>query len=299
VQHGQLQGVEINHQEIIPAETVILAVGHSARDVYQFLKNLGVHLEPKPFAIGLRVEHPQAFINQAQYGCEHHPRLGAADYHLTYQDKATGRGAYSFCMCPGGWVVAASSEQDSVVTNGMSHFARASQVANSAVVVTVKTSDFASADPLAGIEFQRQWERKAYQVGGKNYRVPAQTVQDYLERKVTEDFALLPSYQPGYRAADLHSVLPAELGIVIERALQAFNLKIQGFTSTAATLTGIESRTSAPVRILREESGQSVNLRGLFPAGEGAGYAGGITSSAVDGLRAAERLTQQYAPADG
>jgi uncharacterized FAD-dependent dehydrogenase len=296
IRDGILQGVQINDGEIIPAETAVLAVGHSARDVYRMLKALGVALEPKPFAIGLRIEHRQDFINQEQYGLPAHPVLGPADYQLTYKDEATGRGAYSFCMCPGGLVIAASSEAGGVVTNGMSNFARDSGYANSALVVTVKTGDFASDDPLAGIEFQRYWEKQAFLAGGRNYHVPAQSVQDYLQHRVTGNFGLIPAYKPGYIPAELHSVLPPVTGTVLERALRAFNGKIRGFTEKDATLTGIESRTSSPVRILRDETGQSVNLKGLFPAGEGAGYAGGITSSAVDGLRAAEKLMLQYAP---
>ncbi|HHV65481.1 MAG TPA: FAD-dependent oxidoreductase [Peptococcaceae bacterium] len=298
IENGRLQGVEINQKEIIPAETVILAVGHSARDVYLFLQKLGVILEQKPFAIGLRVEHEQEFINMLQYGVLNHPRLGAADYQLTYNDKLSGRGAYTFCMCPGGQVVAASSEAGGVVTNGMSNSRRDSGIANSAVVVTVSSADFPSANPLAGVEFQREWERKAFLAGGKNYYVPAQAVPDFLAGKVTREFDLLPTYRPGFTSVNLHTILPSKIGEVLVRALQAFDEKLPGFVSRKAVLTGIESRTSSPVRILRDDSGQSLNLKGLFPAGEGAGYAGGITSSAVDGLKAAEKLMQQYAPPD-
>lgn len=298
IMNGRVQAVEMNDNETIPAETVILAVGHSARDVYRFLKNAGVRLEPKPFAIGLRVEHKQEFINMIQYGMKNHPRLGSADYQLTYKDQTTGRGAYSFCMCPGGLVVASSSEEAGVVTNGMSNSKRDSGIANSAIVVTVHTNDFASGDPLAGVDFQREWERKAFLAGGKNYHVPAQTVPDFLEGKITRDFGLLPTYRPGFTAVDLHTILPAELGEVLARALQSFDAKLKGFAGREATLSGIESRTSSPLRILRDETGQSVTLRGLFPAGEGAGYAGGITSSAVDGLKTAQKLMAQYAPPD-
>jgi len=296
--NGQLEAVEINHNERLSAEAVILAVGHSARDVYRFLRKLGVALEAKPFAVGLRVEHLQTFINTVQYGRADHPKLGAADYQLTYKDDSTGRGAYSFCMCPGGLVVASSSEEGGVVTNGMSLFARDSGVANSAVVVTVRTSDYAGSDPLAGVDFQREWERKAFAAAGENYYVPAQTAEDFLNRKISGDFSLPPTYQPGYTPVELHSILPPEIALVLERAFLAFDQKIKGFAGSGATLSGIESRTSSPVRILRDESGQSVNLKGLYPAGEGAGYAGGITSSAVDGLKAAEKLMEQYAAAE-
>lgn len=292
----RLAGIEVNHSEFVPAETVILAVGHSARDVYLFLKEHGVSLEAKSFAMGLRIEHPQELINLSQYGVEDHPLLGPADYQLTYKDQETGRGAYTFCMCPGGTVTACSSEEGGVVTNGMSEFARDSGVANSAVVVTVNTNDFHSNDPLAGIDLQREWERKAFLAGGGNYTAPAQSAQDFLNRRVTETFYQQPSYRPGYISTNLHSSLPGEVSEVLARALLSFDKKIKGFAGREATLTGIESRTSAPVRILRDESGQSVNLKGLFPAGEGAGYAGGITSSAVDGMRAAERLMTLYLP---
>lgn len=295
---GQIEGLEINHNEILPAETVILAVGHSARDVYLFLNHHGVTLEAKSFAIGLRIEHPQQLINLAQYGVDDHPKLGPADYQLTYKDQPTGRGAYTFCMCPGGTVIASSSEQGGLVTNGMSEYARDTGTANSAVLVTVNTADFPTHDPLAGIEFQREWERKAFLAGGGQYLAPAQTVQDFLQKRVSPSFSQIPSYRPGYHSIDLNTLLPVEINGVLARALLTFDKKISGFAGTQATLTGIESRTSSPVRILRDESGQSVNLKGLFPAGEGAGYAGGITSSAVDGLRAAQRLMELYLPQD-
>ncbi|UWG98034.1 FAD-binding protein [Dehalobacter sp. DCM] len=295
IRNGRLEGLEIDAKDSLFAEAVILAVGNSARDVYEFLQQSGISLESKPLAIGLRIEHPQELINLSQYGVIRHPRLGAADYQLTYKDAATGRGAYTFCMCPGGQVIASSSEEGGIVINGMSNSRRDSGIANSAVVVTVSPMDYGSRDPLAGITFQREWERKAFQAGGNNYYVPAQTVQDFLNHKLSGEFALKPSYQPGYVPNDLHAVLPKEISGVLERALMAFDQKIKGFAGTEATLTGIESRTSAPVRILRDESGQSVNVQGLFPAGEGAGYAGGITSSAVDGIKAAEKLMAHYA----
>ncbi len=295
---GRLDGLQINSQETLAVEAVILAVGHSARDVYQILAGEGVAMESKAFALGVRIEHPQKLINIAQYGAEQHPILGAADYRLTYQDSLTGRGAYTFCMCPGGQVVAAASEQGGVVTNGMSEFQRNSGTANSALVVTVGTGDYSSNDPLAGIEFQRQWEHLAYQAGGNNYLAPAQTVPDFLEYRESTEFALEPSYQPGIVACDLHTLLPKEVGGVLERSLLAFESKIRGFSGREATLTGVETRTSAPLRILRNEQGESVNFAGLFPAGEGAGYAGGIMSAAVDGIRAAESLMAKYAPSE-
>ena len=295
---GRLEGLQINDQDTMEAEAVILAVGHSARDVYYLLSKEGITLEGKAFAIGLRIEHPQKLINIAQYGVEQHPILGSADYQLTYQDSVTGRGAYTFCMCPGGQVVAATSEVGGVVTNGMSEYQRDSGTANSALVVTVGPQDYPSKDPLGGIEFQRLWERQSFQAAGKNYSAPAQTVPDFLLHRVTDKFRLEPSYQPGVVPWDLHALLPEEIGGVLERTLLCFDSKLKGFAGQEATLTGVETRTSAPVRILRNEQGESVNLAGLFPTGEGAGYAGGIMSAAVDGIRAAERLMAQYAPLD-
>ncbi|WP_088228047.1 FAD-dependent protein [Desulfosporosinus sp. FKB] len=292
---GHLQSIMVNCQEEIPAEAVVLAVGHSARDVYRFLYGQNITLERKGFAIGLRVEHPQTLINLAQYAVEEHPLVGPADYQLTYKDAGTGRGAYAFCMCPGGKVVAAASEEGGVVTNGMSEYARDTNVANSAIVVTIGTDDFATSHPLAGLEFQRTWEGKAFAAGGGSYHAPAQRVRDFLEGRVSDDFDLPASYLPGIKACDLHNVLPQEIGEVLGRALQDFNRKIHGFTGPLATLTGIETRTSSPLRIVRNEQGEALNLAGLYPAGEGAGYAGGITSAAVDGLRMAEHLMAHYA----
>lgn len=293
---GRLRKVIVNGEEEIPAEAVILAIGHSARDVYKYLYDMNLTLEKKSFAIGLRVEHPQALINQSQYGVEEHPYVGPADYQLTYKDVRTGRGAYAFCMCPGGKVVAAASEEGGLVTNGMSEYARDTEIANSAIVVTVGADDFPTAHPLAGLEFQRAWERKAFIAGGSNYKAPAQRVIDFLERRVTDRFDLLPTYSPGIMPCELHEVLPVAVGDVLERALRVFNGKLKGFAGEMATLTGIETRTSAPIRIVRNVQGESLNLAGLYPAGEGAGYAGGITSSAVDGIRIAEFLMAQYAP---
>jgi uncharacterized FAD-dependent dehydrogenase len=291
--NGKLSEVVVGG-ESIAAEAVILAVGNSARDVYSFLCQAGITIEQKPLAIGFRIEHDQTFINLSQYGMESHPHLGAAEYQLTYKDLPTGRGVYSFCMCPGGRVIASSSEEFGVVINGMSQFARNSGTANSAIVVTVRPEDFPTAHPLAGVEFQRFWERKAFQLGGKDYKAPAQNTADYIKHKLTGDLSGKNSYTPGVIPADLHDALPTEIGDVLGRALQDFERKIKGFTENSV-LTGIETRTSAPVRILRDETGQTINFRGLFPAGEGAGYAGGIMSSAVDGLRMAEKLISMYA----
>lgn len=295
---GRVQQIVVNGHEEIPSEIVILAVGHSARDVFSFLHESGVTLQQKGFAMGLRVEHPQSLINLAQYGVEKHSHVGPADYQLTYQDRETGRGAYAFCMCPGGKVVAAASEEGGVVTNGMSGYNRDTNVANSAIVVSVGVDDFPSIHPLAGLEFQRDWEHKAFLAGGSDYRAPAQSVSDFLQDRVSEDFGLLPSYTPGIVPCELHTVLPAVVGKVLDRAFLDFNRKINGFSGTKATLTGIETRTSSPLRIVRNESGESLNLSGLYPTGEGAGYAGGITSAAVDGIRIAELVMEKYAPVE-
>ena len=292
---GVLQRVIVKDQEEIPVEAAILAVGHSARDVYELLHAMDVTLEKKSFAIGLRVEHPQALINQSQYGAEEHPLVGPADYQLTYQDVRTGRGAYAFCMCPGGKVVAAASEEGGLATNGMSRYEQDTKVANSAIVVTVGPDDFSTTHPLAGLEFQRKWEHQAFLAGGENYHAPAQRVTDFLEGRVSDHFDLLSSYTPGVVPCDLHTVLPTEVGDVLGRALRVFNGKIKGFSGEKATLTGIETRTSSPVRIVRNVEGQSTSLAGLYPTGEGAGYAGGITSAAVDGLKMAEYLMAHYA----
>lgn len=294
--NGKITGVEVNHSEIIPAEAVILAIGHSARETYRVLLEQGIHLEQKAFAIGLRVEHPQEPINKSQYGVELHPKLGPADYQLTYQDTRTGRGAYAFCMCPGGKVVAAASEEERLVTNGMSEYRRDTGIANSALVVTVGKDDFDGSHPLAGVEFQEHWEHQAFLAGGKDYKAPAQSVKDYLARRVTGEFLLPSSYTPGIKSVELHTVLPPAVGEVLDRALLSFEHKIQGFAGDHATLTGIESRTSAPVRITRDKTGEALEVEGLFPTGEGAGYAGGIMSAAVDGIRSAERVMAQYYP---
>lgn len=294
--NGKMKGIRVNGSEKIPAETVILAIGHSARDTYEMLWHRDVRIEQKAFAIGVRIEHPQELINLSQYGVEEHPKLGPADYQLTYKDQLTGRGAYAFCMCPGGKVVAAASEEERLVTNGMSEYRRDTGIANSALVVTVGQHDFGSGHPLAGIEFQRRWEHEAFLAGGKNYYAPVQGVPDFLASRVSVDIPFPSSYIPGVTSVDLHHVLPKPVSEVLEHALISFDHKIKGFAGENAVLTGVETRTSAPIRMTRDENGESLGIMGLFPAGEGAGYAGGIVSAAVDGLRAAERLMARYAP---
>lgn len=298
--HDHITEVMINDKDSIPCESLFMAIGHSARDTYEMLQHRKIAMTAKPFAIGVRIEHPQALIDQAQYGCcTRHEALGAADYALVYHDKRTGRTAYSFCMCPGGLVVASSSEPGGVVTNGMSLQARASGVANSAIVVNVTPEDFGS-DLLGGIHFQRRYEALAYKLGGANYHAPVQKagalLQNYgLQASHNSQFQLEPTYRPGVTEADLRQCLPSYVTETIAFALPEFGRKIKGFDHGEAWLTGVETRTSAPVRLLRGSDFQSVQMTGLYPIGEGAGYAGGIMSAALDGLNSARSFMSQYA----
>lgn len=297
---NQVVGVEVNDEEIIPTSLVLAGVGHSARDTYEMLYNTGIAMESKPFALGVRIEHPQSMIDISQYGIEPAELgLGAAEYSVVYHDKETGRTAYSFCMCPGGEVVASASEDGHVVTNGMSLYARASGVANSALVVTVGPDDFGN-HPLGGVAFQREWEKKAFELGGHDYKAPLQTVGDFLARQkgtVPEGNAAAPhSYRPGVVAADLHECLPTYVTDVMERALPYFGRRIKGFDEPQICMTGVETRTSSPLRILRDDDRQSPTVKGLYPMGEGAGYAGGIMSAALDGAETAIRVMVAYKP---
>ena len=297
---NQVVGVEVNDEEIIPTSLVLAGVGHGARDTYEMLYNTGIAMESKPFAVGVRIEHPQSMIDISQYGIEPAELgLGAAEYSVVYHDKETGRTAYSFCMCPGGEVVASASEDGHVVTNGMSLYARASGVANSALVVTVGPDDFGN-HPLGGVAFQREWEKKAFELGGHDYKAPLQTVGDFLARQkgtVPEGNAAAPhSYRPGVVAADLHECLPTYVTDVMERALPYFGRRIKGFDEPQICMTGVETRTSSPLRILRDDDRQSPTVKGLYPMGEGAGYAGGIMSAALDGAETAIRVMVAYKP---
>ena len=292
--NGRLRGVVLADGERIAADHVVLAIGHSARDTFKLLFERGVHLEAKPFSIGVRIEHPQALIDRARLGdAVGHPLLGAADYKLVHH-CGNGRSVYSFCMCPGGQVVAAASEPGGVVTNGMSQYSRAERNANAALVVGVEPKDFpgdARANPLAGIEFQRRWEEAAFEAGGGTYAAPAQKVGDFLAgRPSTALGSVQPSYTPGIHLTDLATCLPSYVVEALREALPAFDRQIHGFAMADALLTGVETRTSSPVHIVRDERFESVNTRGLYPAGEGAGYAGGILSAAVDGIRVAEAV---------
>lgn len=297
IKDGQIKAIIINDQDEIPVQSLLLAIGHSARDTYELLNQKGIFMEQKPFSLGLRIEHPQALINLAQYGGSFtHPALGAAEYKLSYHSKTTGRPAYSFCMCPGGYVVAAASEEGGLVTNGMSHHARDANNANSALLVGVRPEDYPNDHPLAGLEFQRRWERLAFEKGGSNYRAPAQYLGDFLSGKPSIQHNLpgpSPTYEPGVTFTDLSACLPDYVSQTLREAIQDFGRKIKGFDNPNALLTGIESRSSSPVRIKRDENLIS-NIQGIYPLGEGAGYAGGIMSAAVDGLKGAEKIIEKY-----
>ncbi len=273
---------------------VILAIGHSSRDTIEMLYNNNCEIAQKPFAVGFRIEHKQVFINKAQFG-EHfdNPRLGAAEYKLTHKTKNR-KGVYTFCMCPGGWVVPAASEEGMVVVNGMSEYQRDRINANSALVVTVDTDDFGSDHPLAGIEYQRSLERKAFELGGSNYDAPVQTVGDFVSNKVTTKLGrTAPSYSIGVKFSNLREVYSDTINDAFIEALPRMASRLQGFDAKDALLTGVETRTSSPVRILRNnESFESTSFKRLYPAGEGAGYAGGIVSAAVDGIRIAEKILE-------
>ena len=273
----------------IETDTVVLAIGHSSRDTFEKLYNLGFNMEAKAFSVGARVEHKQALINESQYGNQTKLKLPAAEYRLVYHGKD--RSLYTFCMCPGGVVVASSSEENTIVTNGMSYFARDGENANSALLVGVNPEDFEGESPLRGMYFQKQLEEKAFSVGKGGYRAPAQNVVDFLERKCTTKFEdVQPTYLPGVQMVDLHEVLPKFVTDTMEEGIKYFDTKIKGFASSGV-LTGVETRSSSPVRILRDDSLQS-NIRGVYPCGEGAGYAGGIMSAAVDGIKCAIKILE-------
>lgn len=293
VNDGRLAGLEVNDREIIETDTVCLGIGHSARDTFAHLQTQAVAMESKAIAVGVRIEHPQKMIDQNQYG-EHagHPRLGAASYALRFTDSSE-RGVYSFCMCPGGEVVAAASEAGGVVVNGMSEYTRDKENANSALLVQVSPEDYGSTDVLAGIDFQRALERKAYDAGGGTYAAPAQRVGSFLGLAESREEEIQSSYRPNVVWSDLTEVLPDFVVSALQEAIPYFGGRIQGFDRSDAVLTAVESRSSSPVRLLRDrESLQSLSHAGLYPMGEGAGYAGGITSSAIDGIRCAEKIVE-------
>ena len=298
VKENSLSGVILSDGEKIMSNAVILACGHSARDTYSRLLQLGIGIEAKPFAIGVRIEHPQELIDKAQYGdFAGHPRLGAADYALVHHTPDKSRTAYSFCMCPGGMVVAAASEAGGVVVNGMSMYQRDSGIANSALVVNVGPQDFGT-DPLAGMEFQRYYEKLAFKAGGSCYNAPAQNVASFL-KYLQPDLRcnIKATYRPGLTACALDSVLPDFVADTLRSGILAFDKKIQGFADGGALLTGIETRTSAPVRIMRNNDTKvSITHNGLYPCGEGAGYAGGIMSASLDGYHVARAVMAKFTP---
>ena len=291
MENGRLCALEINDKEKIPAEVCVLALGHSARDTFSMIHRRGIFMQPKSFAVGLRIEHPQKMINMDLYGEEENEALGAASYKVTHTCE-NGRGVYSFCMCPGGYVVNASSEEGMLAVNGMSYQARDSKNANSALIVTVSPEDFPEEGVLGGITFQRNLEKEAWELG--QGRIPVQLFEDFKEhRKSTEFGEVVPQMKGAYVLADVRSILPKEIGDSIEEGVTAFGRKIKGFDRPDALLSGIESRTSSPVRIVRDRQG-CANIEGIYPCGEGAGYAGGITSAAMDGIKTAEFICEKF-----
>jgi len=291
IEDGLVTGVTLANGETLRSRHIALAIGHSARDTFQMLYDKQVHMEAKPFSIGFRIEHQQSLIDQARFGkFSGNSILGSADYKLVHH-CSNGRSVYSFCMCPGGTVVAATSEEHQVVTNGMSQYSRQERNANSAIVVGINPSDYPGG-PLAGIDLQRQLERHAYVLGGENYDAPAQKVGDFLRgNDSTQLGKVTPSFKPGVKLTDLSSALPDFCIAAIREAIPAFNKQIKGFAQDDALLTGVETRTSSPLVINRNHDDlQSINTRGLYPSGEGAGYAGGIMSAAIDGIKIAEAI---------
>jgi uncharacterized protein len=291
IEGGRLRGLKTNDGAEIATDALALALGHSARDTVEMLHTRGVYVEAKPFSIGVRIEHPQGLIDKARYGAKAgHPILGAADYKIVHH-ASNGRGVYSFCMCPGGTVVAAASEPGRVVTNGMSQYSRKERNANAGLVVDITPEVDFPGGPLAGIALQRELESRAFVAGGSDYRAPGQLVGDFLSGRASTSFGdVLPSYKPGVLLGELRACLPDFALAAMREALPKFGRQISGFDMADAVMTGVETRTSSPVRLRRGEDGQSLNTAGLFPAGEGAGYAGGILSAAIDGIRTAERI---------
>lgn len=289
----QLRGIVIQDGSVIESDHVVLAVGHSARPTFTMLHGRGVHIEPKPFSIGVRIEHPQSWVDKARYGsCAGHPDLGAAAYSLAHH-CANGRTVYSFCMCPGGRVVAATSEEGRVVTNGMSQYGRAEFNANSGLVVGIDPARDYPDGPLAGIDFQRYWESQAYVAGGSSYWAPGQTIGDFLAgRPSTSLGSVTPSYKPGVTPTDLSRCLPDFVVEAFREALPIFGRQLAQYDHPDAVMTGVETRTSSPIRITRDKDFQSLSVAGLYPAGEGAGYAGGILSAAIDGIKVAEAVAK-------
>ncbi|MCC7145918.1 MAG: hypothetical protein IT443_05690 [Phycisphaeraceae bacterium] len=291
---GRVSAIQVNNSDLIPCTALVLAIGHSARDTFAMLYQAGLAMTPKAFSIGARIEHPQQLIDQAQFGpAAGHPQLGAADYKLAFHAPG-GRSAYTFCMCPGGQVIAAASAPGGVVTNGMSLHARAGANANSAFMVNVGPQDFGDAHPLAGFRFQERWENLAFHLAGGTYAAPVQTLGDFMAQRASAALgSVTPTYQPGIVPADLRQCLPAYVCDTIQLAAPAFGRQLRGFDSSDAVLTGVETRSSCPVRMPRGEDFQA-SIGGVYPAGEGAGYAGGIMSAAADGIRVGEAIIGRF-----
>jgi uncharacterized protein len=292
IDNGQVRGLKLSNGDYLPCDHVVLAVGHSARDTFHMLHDRGVFMEAKPFSLGFRIEHPQGLINRSRFGkFAGNKLLGAADYKVVHH-ASNGRAVYSFCMCPGGTVVAAASEPGRLVTNGMSQYYRAERNANAGIVVGITPEEDFPGGPLAGIAFQRKWEERAFELGGSDYRAPGQLVGDFIAGRASTSLGSVePSYKPGVTPTDLSTSLPDYIIDAIREALPELDKKIAGFAMHDAVLTGVETRTSSPLRIRRNrEDYQSINVRGLYPAGEGAGYAGGIYSAAIDGIEVAEAV---------
>ncbi|MEJ8630660.1 NAD(P)/FAD-dependent oxidoreductase [Sphingomonas sp. I4] len=289
----RVRGLHLNGGGYLEADHVVLAIGHSARDSFAMLQAAGVYVEAKPFSIGVRIEHPQGWIDRARFGHQAgHPILGAAEYHISHHCQ-NGRTVYSFCMCPGGTVVAATSEEGRVATNGMSQYSRNERNANSGFVVAIDPERDFPGDPLAGLALQRHWEERAYVAGGSNYKAPAQRVGDFLAKRPSTSLgSVTPSYRPGVTPTDLSECLPDFAIEAMREAIPVFGRQIAGYDHPDVVMTGVETRTSSPVRFTRGEDGHSLNTYGLYPAGEGAGYAGGILSAAVDGIKTAEAVAR-------
>ena len=291
IKDNKLTNIEINNKEIIPCENLILALGHSSRDTFEMLLKKGLNISPKPFAVGIRIQHPQFLIDFNQYG-ENHLSLPPASYKLTYQTSKK-RGVYSFCMCPGGYVVNASSEKEMLAINGMSNHNRDTENANSAIIVTISPNDFGS-KPLDGIKFQRKLEKKAYQIG--EGKIPTQLFKDFVENKSSNELKNInPIFKGEYKLTNLRNIFPEYISEALIEGIQNFDKKIKGFASDDAILSAIESRTSSPIKMERDEKFTS-NIKGIYPCGEGAGYAGGITTSAIDGIKIAESIIKNYRP---
>ena len=292
IENNKIKGIEVNNKDVIDTDILVLAIGHSARDTFKMLLDNKITLEPKPFAVGLRVQHPQEIINKNQYGEEYNKKLlPPASYKLTYKTKDN-RGVYSFCMCPGGYVVNASSEKGKLAINGMSYQDRGSINANSAIIVTVDSKDYGN-NPLDGIKFQQNLEEKAYSLG--NGKIPIQTLKDFNNSVETTNLGnIKPIFKGEYKFTDLNKLLPKEVALALKESFPNFGRKIKGFDDENTILAGIESRTSSPVRILRNDNLESIDIEGLYPCGEGAGYAGGIITSAMDGLKVAEAIIKKY-----